>query len=289
MKSIKITQSITERDQLTNIFFHEVDNYPLLTPEEEKALVNDLSAKGRVREKAREKLIVSNIRFAISIAKCYLNCGIPFIDLINEACIGLCRACDLYKPSHDNRFISYAVVVIRAQIIDAIERNRTIQTTHEISNLQLKYRQMSEKAFNEDGRSLSAEEFAEMMNLTLKKAKMIIRHIEDTISLDAPFGGNEDELYTLGNTLEGGTIDDSHFDDDLCRLTLIDAVRTVLSERDAKAVMAFYGLSNQSLNEVAYEYDCSYNTLHKAIVRGLERIRNNEAIMSRLLDFRQAA
>lgn len=87
MRSFKITQSITDRqDASLGLYFRDVSRVPLLTPEEEVELTTKVKNGD---EKAKNKLIESNLRFVISVAKQYQNKGIPLVDLIQDGTLGL--------------------------------------------------------------------------------------------------------------------------------------------------------------------------------------------------------
>lgn len=290
MNPIKITQSITNRDEISNIFFGQINKYKALSQAEEMTCAMNLHTKGVVGEEARKMLIVSNIRFAISIAKKYMNFGLSMNDLIDEACVGLCRACDTFDPTRNCRFITHAVSYIRASIIEALEKNgRMITTTHEICQLQGKYRHLCDETFAKEGRMPTDVEFAEYANISPEKAQLVLANIEDALSLDCPMGTEDGDEFTLYNTFVGGAIDEGCIDNDICRSTLESSLYEILSERDAKAVMAYFGLSQTSLNEIALLYGTTYDTLHKAVKRAIQRIQDNKKIMERLMVFREAA
>ncbi|MDE2798819.1 MAG: sigma-70 family RNA polymerase sigma factor, partial [Gemmatimonadota bacterium] len=111
-------------------YYKEIERHPLLTPDEEKALaeqiaLGDLPNAGararRAGEYAREKLITSNLRFVIHIAKNFKNQGLPLADLINEGNMGLMTAARKFKPEKGYKFITYAVWWIRQNILKALE------------------------------------------------------------------------------------------------------------------------------------------------------------------------
>lgn len=290
MNPLKITQSITERDDILNIFFGQINKYNVLSASEEQTCVMNLRKKGAIGEEARKMLIVSNIRFAISIAKKYSNLGLSLNDLVEEACVGLCRACDTFDSARNCRFITHAVTYIRASIIESLEKNgHMITTTHEICQLQGKYRRLCDETFAKEGRMPSSEELADYANISLEKAQLVIDSIDDALSFDSPLEMDGEDDFSLYNTYVGGIIDESRLDSDLCRTTLENSLYEVLSERDAKAVMAAFGLSQKSLNEIAIQYDVTYDALQKAVARAISRIQSNKEIMDRLTVFREAA
>ena len=107
MKSFKITQSITDRqDASLGLYFKDVSKYPTLNSDEEY----ELTSKKR-DSKVINKLVQANLRFVISVAKQYQGTGVPLVDLIQYGNIGLIKAAELFDPNRGIKFISYAVVM----------------------------------------------------------------------------------------------------------------------------------------------------------------------------------
>jgi RNA polymerase primary sigma factor len=107
-------------------YFREIGKYPLLTPEEEYILAK--KCKDTQCEKSREKLVASNLRYVISIAKRYVGQGIDFEDLVAEGNVGLVKALKCYEPDRGFKFITYASWWIKQSILKAIsDTNRTIR------------------------------------------------------------------------------------------------------------------------------------------------------------------
>ena len=111
-------------------YYREVERHPLLTPDEERALTAQIahgdqpSANAQARragDNAREKLVTSNLRFVIHIAKSFKNQGLSMADLINEGNMGLMTAACKFKPEKGYKFITYAVWWIRQNILKALE------------------------------------------------------------------------------------------------------------------------------------------------------------------------
>ena len=125
MKSIQIKRSITDRSNITiNDYLKDINKIPMITPEEEKELGKKIKEGDK---ESKDKLIVSNLRFVVSVAKQYQGQGLSLDDLINEGNIGLIRAADKFDVDKGFRFISYAVWWIRQSILQALsEQSRTI-------------------------------------------------------------------------------------------------------------------------------------------------------------------
>ena len=95
-------------------YIKDISLYPLLTPEEER----DISVKAKAGDKdAQEKLVTSNLRLVISIARKYTNMGIPILDLIQEGNMGLIKAVEKYEPDKNIRFSTYSTFWIKQSIL----------------------------------------------------------------------------------------------------------------------------------------------------------------------------
>lgn len=120
MKSFKITQSITDRqDASLGLYFKDVSKQPMIDINEEIALTRRIKEGDR---KAVDKLVSANLRFVISVAKQYQNKGLSLVDLVQEGNIGLIEAAKKYDETRGFRFISYAVWWIRQSIMHAISK-----------------------------------------------------------------------------------------------------------------------------------------------------------------------
>jgi RNA polymerase primary sigma factor len=126
MRQLKIIKQITGRESYAmEKYLQEIGRIALLSPEEEA----DLAKRNRLGDRAaREKLILSNLRFVVSVAKQYQNNGLTLSDMINEGNMGLIKAAECFDETKGFKFISYAVWWIRQSILQAIaEHARTIR------------------------------------------------------------------------------------------------------------------------------------------------------------------
>ena len=110
---MRFNQVYTRRTEMTERYFNEITKYPLVSKEKEAEIIRRCKDGD---EKARVELVKANIRFVVSVAKHYQSGGVALDDLISAGNIGLLRAIDKFDPSTGNKFISYAVWWIRAEI-----------------------------------------------------------------------------------------------------------------------------------------------------------------------------
>lgn len=232
MKYLKITKSITDfSNSIVSKYFKDINKEPLLTKEEEF----DLAAKSREGDKAaRDKLIKSNLRFVVSIAKRYQNQGIPLEDLINEGNIGLVQAADRFDERKGYRFISYAVWWIRQAMTKAIyDGSRTIRLPitqiYKIS----KINRVIEDFEKIEGRPPSDEEITEFTGL--EEPNKILNSSKNCISLDTPFD-LDDETGTLLDIIPDKVPDDYDYN------TECENVIKLLTDREADIMRMSFGI-----------------------------------------------
>jgi RNA polymerase primary sigma factor len=259
MKQIKITNQITNRDSdSVKNYLSEISKIELLTEEEE---IN-LSVKIKEGDElAKEKLIVSNLKFVITVAKQYQNQGILFEDLINEGNIGLIKAAERFDSTRGFKFISYAVWWIRQSIMEALANNsRLIRIpSNQITSL-YKMNKFFQDFEQKNQRPPTEEEISEMMEEDVKKISTLIRVSKKHSSLDAPIKNDDDSGCSTLNDLiileEENNIE--MFMDKESLSTDIETVISTLKLRQREIVCMYYGLMGypkMTLEEIGEYYE----------------------------------
>ena len=178
----------------------EIGQYPLLTAKEETELA---IAYRNGDGSAREKLINSNLRLVVNIAKNYKNSHLSIADLVSEGNLGLITAVDKYNPDLGYRFSTCATPWIKQAISKAItDKGRNIRIPAHIYQLLSKYRHALSE-LEVDGHKPTDEEIARKLNIETDKVKQLKGWMHDTISLETPLGADSDETV-------GDMIADSH-------------------------------------------------------------------------------
>ena len=186
---IKLAE-IMDVDEPIKMYLREIGQIPLLTYEEEIALAQKVLEND---EEAKQKLIESNLRLVVSIAKKHTNRGLKMLDLIQEGNMGLMKAVEKFEYEKGFKFSTYATWWIRQAITRAIaDQGRTIRIpVHMIETIN-KIKKESRIILQETGKEATAEELAKKLEIPVDKVKSILEMNQDPISLETPVGSEED-------------------------------------------------------------------------------------------------
>ncbi|HOK09512.1 MAG TPA: RNA polymerase sigma factor RpoD/SigA [Candidatus Hydrogenedens sp.] len=169
-------------DRGLNIYISEISKIPLLSAEEERKLAFRMH-KGD--GSARRKLILSNLRLVVSIAKRYARFGVPILDLIEEGNIGLVKAVESFDPKHGTKFSTYATWWIRQAITRALSNQcRTIRVPTYLNEHLLRYRKIIEDYFKKTGAYPYPEEIAKILGISVDEAEQLQESNETVMSFD---------------------------------------------------------------------------------------------------------
>ncbi|HTP56790.1 MAG TPA: sigma-70 family RNA polymerase sigma factor, partial [Candidatus Paceibacterota bacterium] len=175
------------------MYLKEIGRYPLLTGEEEVDLAKRIEHGD---EAARQKLAVSNLRLVVSIAKKYVgrSANLSLLDLIQEGNIGLFKAVEKFDYKKGYKFSTYATWWIRQAITRALaDQGRTIRIPVHMVETINKYQQVVRRLVQDLGRDPLPEEVAAEMSVDVDKIRHIIKISQDTVSLEAPVGEDDDD------------------------------------------------------------------------------------------------
>jgi len=255
-------------------YLKDIRNIPLLTPTEE------LQLSRRVRkgdEKARMKMIRSNLRLVIKIAKRYVHLGIPILDLIEEGNLGLMKAVDKFKPSKGYRFSTYAAWWIKQSITRSIfDQSKVIRMPVYMNERIAKWKKTSERMSQNLKRVPSDEEIAKKLKLTKSKVKQINFWLSSkTSSLEAPVG-DDDEGQVI-DLVEDQTAKspDSEIESILTKEN-VDNLLEAMSERERKVLDMRFGLVDgraHTLAEVADSLKVSRERVRQIEEQALRKLR----------------
>jgi len=187
-----IESFVPDKDSL-DAFLKSISKIPLLTREEEIELAKRAKAGDK---EALKKLVESNLRFVVSVAKKYLGCGLPLHDLIAEGILGLIEAARRFDPDKGVKFISYAVWWIRQSIMQALAQQTgavkiPVKQAVLVNKITRSYGELLKKL----GREPTIEELAEHVGMEPKEVERLLSICQVPLSLDTPIGDEEDTTF----------------------------------------------------------------------------------------------
>ncbi len=217
-------------------YLRDISRYPLLSHDESVALFKKYNSDeaDADKAKAKKKIIESNLRLVVSIAKVYKNRGLPFEDLVQEGNLGLIKSVDKYDWKRGFRFSTYASWWVKQAIGQHVmKRKRTIRMPAHALGVQKKLISATEeykKVFNSDP---SIEELAELTGASQKVVRATLESCRQTRSLHDPINPTGDDKTTLGDTIQDDTPTGDPFGTVMKR-ELLDIMRSVMAELSPK-------------------------------------------------------
>ena len=241
-------------DDPVRMFLKEIGKIDLLDAETE-AILADAMVNGD--EDAKKKLIESNLRLVVSIAKRYIGRGMHFLDLIQEGNLGLIKAVEKFDPTKGYKFSTYATWWIRQAITRAIaDQARTIRIPVHMVETINRLMRTSRHLLQVLGREPTPEEIAEEMEISVEKVREILKIAQDPISLETPVGDEDDT--NVGNFIpdDEATSPSDQAADTLLKEQIQEIMET-LTPREARVLKLRFGLEDgraRTLEEVGREF-----------------------------------
>lgn len=257
----------------TQLYLNEIGFSPLLTPEEEVYFAR-LARKGE--ESGRKRMIESNLRLVVKIARRYVNRGLTLLDLIEEGNLGLIRAVEKFDPERGFRFSTYATWWIRQTIERAImNQTRTIRLPiHVVKELNLYLRAARELTQKLDHEP-SAEEIAQMVDKPVADVKRMLGLNERVASVDTPIGSNG-EKSLLDTVADEAASDPADLLQDNNMRGCIASWLDQLSDKQQEVLSRRFGLrgyQTSTLEEVGQEIGLTRERVRQIQVEALRRLR----------------
>ncbi len=177
-------------DDSVKMYLREIGRVPLLNAKEEIELARGIK-EGDIN--AKRKLVRHNLRLVVSIAKKYINRGLPFLDLIQEGNLGLIRAAEKFDPERGYKFSTYATWWVRQGITRSLsDKSRTIRVPVHMVETINKFKKIARKLGQELNRRPTEEELAEVMEVSTIKIKEIVSAMRTPVSLESPINSDDD-------------------------------------------------------------------------------------------------
>lgn len=279
-KDEKIDLSQLSSDSV-QMYLREIGRIQLLTGDEEKELAKRIE-KGD--EDATKKLTQANLRLVVSIAKRYVGRSphLTLLDLIQEGNIGLFKAVEKFDYRRGYKFSTYATWWIRQAITRALaDQARTIRIPVHMVETISKYQQIKRRLFQDLGREPLPEEIATEMNIEVEKIHYIAKISQETVSLEAPVGDDEEDSILGEFIMDEKTLSPSQL---AARRLLKDQITQIIADltpREQKILRMRFGLDDgvtHTLEEVGREFGVTRERIRQIEAKALDKMRSHGLI-----------
>jgi len=269
-----------------DLYLNEIRRYPLLTREDEVAL----AWKARAGDMAaQEKLVRSNLRFVVSIAKKYVGNGVPLEDLINDGNVGLVKAAERFDPERGFKFISYAVWWIRQSILVSVSENsRMIRMPMNRVGLAQKATKLSRQLEQNLGRDPDAEELAKELGVTREEIEEVHTFSQATLSLDQPVHDEGNETTFVDQIVDdkNAAPDKGAYADSLKRD--MDRALESLTDRERTILVRYYGLNGvkaRTLEDIGKEMGYTRERIRQIKEQAIDKLRSRPQAAQYIEDY----
>jgi RNA polymerase primary sigma factor len=257
-------------------YYRDVEHYPLITPDEERALVTRM-CKGD--QSARDRLVSANLRFVIHVAKSFQNQGLSLSDLINEGNLGLITAARKFDPDKGCRFITYAVWWIRQNIHKALEtQTRSVRVPANVLNDLARLRRTETELSQSLKRMPSREEVATEADFDRPKADHTLGATYQTLSLDTRRYDQGDMSYVETIPDEEAPAPDENFYQEQSHGEVRSALRS-LNPRLQTVLALHYGMDGgepKTYQQIGHHLGVSRERVRQLKEEALQRLRQKE-------------
>lgn len=265
--------SETSGDDAIKYYLQDIQKSKLLTAEQERELATRVEAGD---EQARAKMIESNLRLVVKIAKRYMNRGLPFLDLIEEGNMGLIKAVERFQVEKECRFSTYATWWIRQSIERAlVNQSRTIRLPVHVSDNVNRMLKATKEVLKKLNHEPSEEEIAEAMDSTVEEVRRLQQLVKKTYSIEHPLGDNDN--YSLMDTLEDASvINPAELLENQDQYEFVNRWLDSLKENERDILMLRFGLNDcepETLDTIGKRYGVTRERIRQIEAKSLDKLR----------------
>lgn len=262
-------------DDTIRLYLRDVQRTPLLTAEAERELALKIEQGDRA---ARNKMIESNLRLVVKIAKRYNNRGLPFLDLIEEGNLGLMKAVDRFSLAKECRFSTYATWWIRQSIERAlVNQSRTIRLPVHVSDDISRMLRASRRLTQELHREPTVQEVADAIKVKSAYILRLMVLLKRTCSMETPIGEGSD--FILGDTIEDTSmVSPADLLENLDYYEMITERLSQLNENERTIMGLRFGLDDQepqTLDTIGQSFGVTRERIRQIEVKALDKLRKH--------------
>ncbi len=263
------------RENGLSTYLAEIAKIPLLTPAEEVRLARDLKRGGEREHEARRRLIISNLRLVVSIAKRYLYYGLPLLDLIEEGNLGLMKAVDRFDPARGCKFSTYATWWIRQAVTRSLSnQGRTVRIPVYITDNLSKYKRVVEELYRKTGRQPELEEIAKAMELKEAEVRRLQTFAESIAPMEGMSSLDSEGFHNLPEGTSPSANDPAI--EQWVRDQQMEDLLSQISPRDATIIRYRYGLDDgavHTLEETGRKFKLTRERIRQIEKDAMKRLR----------------
>ncbi len=254
-------------------YLREIRSFPLLTPEEERALAAKCAAGDA---DAIRKMVNSNLRLVVSVAREYAGRGVPMMDLVQEGSIGLLAAATKFDYTLDYRFSTYATKWIRQGVTRCLASHGIIRVPAYTAQMMNRIRAARLALLQSSGSEPTVQELVIACDMSAEKVEKLLQLMPEVCSLDSPVG---EEDSTLGLFLENATAEQPY--ETLVReelSSIMDGLIATLNPRQQRLLRLRFGLEDgtcYSLEQIGVLLGISKERARQIEKQAIEKLKNS--------------